>query len=34
VYKEGFNYLPVVNKDKKVLGVITPSSVINFLRDK
>ena len=34
VYKEGFNYLPVVDKDKKVLGVITPSSVINFLRDK
>lgn len=34
VYKEGSNYLPVVDKDKKVLGVITPSSVINFLRDK
>ena len=34
VYKEGFNYLPVVDKDKKVLRVITPSSLINFLRDK
>lgn len=30
VHKEGFNYLPVVDKDKKVLGVITPSSVIIF----
>ncbi len=34
IYKKEFNYLPVVDKDKKVLGVITPNSIINFLRDK
>jgi len=22
IYKEGFNYLPVIDKDKKILGVI------------
>lgn len=33
VYKEGFRYIPVVDKDKKVLGVVTPSSVLNLLKD-
>ncbi len=32
IYKEGFNYVPVLDKNKKVLGVITPSSLINFLQ--
>ena len=32
IYKEGFNYIPVLNNDKKVVGVITPSSLINFLQ--
>lgn len=34
LYKEKSSYLPVVDENKKVLGVITPSSVIRFLRDK
>lgn len=34
IYKEGFHYIPVVNESKKVIGVITPSSLINFLQDK
>jgi len=34
IYKEGFNYIPVLNKDKKVVGVITPSSLINLLRNE
>ncbi|GEM_PF-1727202 len=33
VYKEGFQYIPVTDKNKKVLGVITPSSIINLLRN-
>ena len=33
VYKEGFNYIPVVDKNKKVLGVVTPSSLLNLLKD-
>lgn len=31
VYKEGFNYIPVINEQKKVIGVVTPSSIINLL---
>lgn len=34
IRKEGFNYIPVLNKEKKVLGVITPSSLINFLKNE
>ena len=34
LYKENSSYLPVVDENKKVVGVITPSSMINFLRDK
>jgi len=32
VYKEGFQYIPVLDKNKKVVGVITPSSLINILQ--
>ena len=31
VYKEGFHYIPVLGKNKKVIGVVTPSSVLNLL---
>jgi CBS domain-containing protein len=34
IYKEGFNYVPVLDKDKKVVGVITPSSLINSLENE
>jgi len=34
IYKERFNYIPVLNKNKKVVGVITPSSLINFFKIK
>lgn len=33
IYKEGFNYIPVLDDKKKVVGVITPSSVINLLKE-
>ncbi|MBL7100539.1 MAG: CBS domain-containing protein [Nanoarchaeota archaeon] len=32
VYKEGFQYIPVLNKNKKVIGVVTPSSLIDLLQ--
>lgn len=32
-YKEGFEYLPVLDDDDKVVGVVTPSSLINLLKD-
>jgi len=31
VYKEGFQYIPVLDKNKKVMGVVTPSSIIDLL---
>lgn len=34
IYKEGFNYIPILNENKKVVGVITPSSLINFLQNE
>lgn len=34
LYEENSSYLPVVDENKKVVGVVTPSSMINFLRDK
>ena len=34
IYKEGFHYIPVLDKNKKVIGVVTPSSTINLLRKK
>jgi len=33
VYKEGFQYIPVLDKNKKVIGVVTPSSILNLLRN-
>lgn len=34
IYKEGFNYIPVLDENKKVLGVVTPSSLISFLQNE
>jgi osmoprotectant transport system ATP-binding protein len=34
IHKEKFQYLPVLDKDKKVLGVVTPSSVLDLLQDR
>jgi len=34
IYKEGFNYIPVLDEDKNVAGVVTPSSLINFLQNE
>jgi len=31
VYKESFHYIPVLDKNKKVIGVVTPSSLIDLL---
>jgi len=31
VYKEGFHYIPVLDKNKKVAGVVTPSSILDLL---
>ena len=33
IFKEGFEYIPVLDDKKKVLGVVTPSSLINRLKD-
>ena len=33
VYKHGFCYIPVVDEKKKVVGVVTPSSLIKLLKD-
>jgi CBS domain-containing protein len=33
IWKEGFEIIPVLDKNDKVLGVITPSSIINLLKD-
>lgn len=33
IYKEGFMYIPVLDKNEKVLGVITPSSILNLLQN-
>ncbi len=32
VYKEGFHYITVLDKNKKVIGVVTPSSLIDLLQ--
>ena len=32
IYKDGFQYLPVLDKEKKVVGVVTPSSMLNLLQ--
>ncbi|MFH1505835.1 MAG: CBS domain-containing protein [archaeon] len=31
VYKEGFHYIPVLDQNEKVIGVVTPSSILNCL---
>ncbi len=31
IYKEGFQYIPVLDKNKKVIGVVTPSSILDLL---
>jgi len=33
ILKVGFEYIPVLDKQDKVIGVITPSSIINLLKD-
>jgi len=34
VYKEGFKYIPVLDKKKRVMGVVTPSSLLGLLKNK
>lgn len=34
IYIEGLNYIPVLNENKKVVGVVTPSSLIDFLQNE
>lgn len=33
VWKKGFEYIPILDNNEKVIGVITPSSIINLLKD-
>ena len=33
ICKEGFHYIPIINDGKQVIGVVTPSSIINLLKD-
>ena len=33
MHKRGFEYVPVLDKNEKVVGVVTPSSLINLLQD-
>ena len=33
VYKEGFHYIPILDKNKKVIGVVTPSSILDLLEN-
>ena len=33
VYKEGFHYIPIVDNNKKVIGVVTPSSILDLLEN-
>ncbi len=33
ICKEGFHYIPIINNNKQVIGVVTPSSIINLLKD-
>ena len=33
IYKEGFNDIPVLDDNKRVVGVVTPSSLIHFLQN-
>lgn len=33
ICKEGFHYIPIIDVDEQVIGVVTPSSIINLLKD-
>ena len=33
MYKEDFHYIPVLDKNKKVMGVVTPSSILDLLEN-
>ena len=33
MHKENFHYIPVLNKNKKVIGVVTPSSILDLLQN-
>lgn len=33
IYQEGFQYIPVLDKNKKVVGVLTPSSILRLLKN-
>ena len=33
IYDEGFHYVPFLDKTKRVVGVVTPSSVLNLLQE-
>ncbi len=33
IYKKWFNYIPVLDDEKRVVGIVTPSSLINLLKD-
>ena len=33
IWKENCQYIPVIDKKEKVVGVVTPSSIINLLKD-
>jgi len=34
IYKGGFNYIPILDESKRVVGVVTPSSLIDFLQNE
>ena len=34
IYTDDFDYIPVLDKDKKVVGVVTPSSVLTLLETR
>ena len=33
ICKEGFHHIPIIDDNKRVIGVVTPSSIINLLKD-
>ena len=33
ICKEGFHYIPIIDDNEQVIGVVTPSSIINLLKD-
>lgn len=33
IYKEWFNYIPVLDNENRVVWIVTPSSIINLLKD-